>query len=55
MVPALMMLPLYSLNFTSPVTYSWVDVDEGLDRFAKRGKPFSFVNDLRQLVAHILF
>ena len=24
-VPALMMLPLYSLNFTSPVTYSWVD------------------------------
>ena len=25
-VPALMMLPLYSLNLTSPVTYSWVEV-----------------------------
>ena len=53
--PALMILPLYSLSLTSPVTVCWVRVDKRGERLAQRGVPLAVVHQLCKLDGNLLF
>ena len=54
MVPALMMLPLYKLEFNFAGYIFLGGVYECLDGLAQRSEPFALVYNLSQFVAHVL-